>query len=162
MENIKNFLGESYHDGITVEDIDKFLEGKKYVDLTSGNYVSKDKYETLLQKSNENNEKLKDYDSIKQKYDEYVEKERITNLTKLATDAGIRPEFVEFAISKVGEQEDMTAAFKKFAKENKQFTNQRIVIKTDSNPSLSDEKEQETINDYMNKQIREAAGYTSE
>lgn len=161
MKNIQSFMGTAYHDGITVEEIDSFLEGKKYADLSTGNYVAKDKYENLQLKLNESNENLKEYAVIKPKYEEFLEKERNAVLTKEAKNAGILPEFIEFAISKIGKQEDMASAFKQFAKENKQFTTKQVVVKTNSNPSLMD-KEGDSIYELMNNQIRQAAGYGSE
>ena len=47
MANLKELLGESYKDGMSLTEIDEALSSKKIVDLGSGQYVSKDKYKSL-------------------------------------------------------------------------------------------------------------------
>lgn len=42
--NLQDMLGEAYHDGMTVEEINTALSGKKFADLSTGNYVDKNKY----------------------------------------------------------------------------------------------------------------------
>ena len=45
MANLRELLGESYKEGMTFEEAEKALEGKKLVDLSTGEYVSKAKYD---------------------------------------------------------------------------------------------------------------------
>lgn len=78
MENIKELLGESYKEGMTLEEVDKALEGKKLVDLSTGEYVAKGKYDTLetkyknLQAEHEQvKEQTKDYETLKAKNEAY-------------------------------------------------------------------------------------------
>lgn len=47
MANLKELLGESYKDGMSLTEVDEALSSKKIVDLASGQYVSKDKYKSL-------------------------------------------------------------------------------------------------------------------
>ncbi len=44
MATIKELLGDAYKDGMTVDEVETALAGKKIVDLSSGDYVSKDKF----------------------------------------------------------------------------------------------------------------------
>lgn len=46
--NLQDMLGEAYHDGMTVEEINTALSGKKFADLSTGNYVDKNKYNADL------------------------------------------------------------------------------------------------------------------
>ena len=71
-ENLKNFMGESYKDELTLEEVDAFLTGKKFADLSTGKYVDKQKYNDLSLKINENNDKLLDYEKIKPEYEKFL------------------------------------------------------------------------------------------
>ena len=42
-ENLKGLLGEAYHDGITAEEVNNFFAGKNFADLSTGQYVDKNK-----------------------------------------------------------------------------------------------------------------------
>lgn len=44
--NLKEVLGDAYKDGMTFEEISNFFEGKKFADLSTGNYVDKNKYDS--------------------------------------------------------------------------------------------------------------------
>ena len=67
-ENLKNVLGEAYHEGITAEEVNNFFAGKSFADLSTGQYVDKNKYErdiqtlnaTITEKQNALNAKLTD------------------------------------------------------------------------------------------------------
>ena len=43
--NLKEVLGDAYKEGMTFEEVANFFEGKKFADLSTGNYVDKNKYE---------------------------------------------------------------------------------------------------------------------
>ena len=51
-ENLKNVLGEAYHEGITAEEVNNFFAGKSFADLSTGQYVDKNKYERDIQTLN--------------------------------------------------------------------------------------------------------------
>lgn len=51
-ENLKGMMGDSYHDGITAEEVNNFFAGKKFADLSTGQYVDKNKYEKEVQSLN--------------------------------------------------------------------------------------------------------------
>lgn len=44
--NLKEMLGDAYKEGMTFEEVSNFFEGKKFADLSTGNYVDKNKYES--------------------------------------------------------------------------------------------------------------------
>lgn len=155
MENLKTFLGDAYHDGMTIEEIDTFLEGKKYTDLSSGNYVSKEKYERLETKYKDASTKATEYDSIKAKYDEYVAKEKDATLKEYAKTAKIKEEFIEFALSKVEGSENVEEALKEFAKKNPHFTTGSVRVST--NPRLNGNEPQNKYAD-IDAEIRRLAG----
>ena len=57
---LKDLLGDSYKDGMTIEDIEKVLSDRKLADLSSGDYVSKGKYAELDKKYKDIENKLKE------------------------------------------------------------------------------------------------------
>ena len=78
MENLKKLMGSSYHDGITVEEINTFLASGKFVNLNDGNYVDKSKYDRVVSEKDqikssldELTEKTKDYDTLKAENDTF-------------------------------------------------------------------------------------------
>lgn len=80
MENLKALMGSSYHEGVTVEEVNSFLSGKKLVDLKEGKYVDKDKYETLKSEHDALKEKTKDYDEVKANNEKYETEKRDATL----------------------------------------------------------------------------------
>lgn len=73
-ENLKGLLGEAYHDGITAEEVNNFFAGKNFADLSTGQYVDKNKYDrdiqslnnTINEKTNALNSKLTDEEKASQ------------------------------------------------------------------------------------------------
>lgn len=45
MATIRELLGNSYKEGMTFEEVEKALDGKRLVDLSNGDYVSRAKYD---------------------------------------------------------------------------------------------------------------------
>ena len=62
MNELQTLMGDAYKEGMTAEDIGKFFEGKKFADLSTGNYVDKSKYDnqvnSLTDKLNEKEKEL--------------------------------------------------------------------------------------------------------
>jgi len=62
MNELQALMGDSYKEGMTLEDVSKFFEGKKFADLSTGNYVDKSKYDnqvnSLTTKLNEKEQEL--------------------------------------------------------------------------------------------------------
>lgn len=67
-EELKALLGDSYKEGMTLEEVGAFFKGKKFADLSTGNYVDKAKFDNqinalntqLSEKEKELNAKLTD------------------------------------------------------------------------------------------------------
>ena len=52
--DLQTLMGESYKEGITIDEINTFLSDKKFADLSTGAYVDKNKYEADIKaKDNE-------------------------------------------------------------------------------------------------------------
>lgn len=56
-EELKALLGDSYKENMTLEEVGEFFKGKKFADLSSGQYVDKNKYDNAV---NDLNKKLTD------------------------------------------------------------------------------------------------------
>lgn len=88
-ENLKSMLGEAYHEGITAEEVNNFFAGKSFADLSTGQYVDKNKYErdiqnlnnTITEKQNALNARLTDDEKIEASRQE--DKAEIARLQKL-------------------------------------------------------------------------------
>ncbi len=96
-ENLKDVLGEAYHEDITAEEINTFFSGKKFADLSTGMYVDKNKYEkeinnlntVIKEKDDVLNSKLSDEEKKDKTYkDQSAEIERLTKLLKENTISG--------------------------------------------------------------------------
>lgn len=94
-ENLKNVLGEAYHEGITAEEVNNFFAGKSFADLSTGQYVDKNKYErdiqalntTITEKQNALNAKLTDDE--KKQAAANADKAEIARLQKLLQENSI-------------------------------------------------------------------------
>ena len=68
MNELQALMGDAFKEGMSAEEIGAFFQGKKFADLSSGNYVDKSKYDNqintlnakLTEKENELNAKLTD------------------------------------------------------------------------------------------------------
>jgi len=88
-ENLKGVMGEAYHEGITAEEVNTFFAGKNFADLSTGQYVDKNKYDrdiqalntTLTEKQNALNAKLTDDEKASQARE--ADKKKIAELTQL-------------------------------------------------------------------------------
>ena len=88
-ENLKGLLGDAYHEGITAEEVNSFFAGKNFADLSTGQYVDKNKYDrdiqslnnTITEKTNALNAKLTDDEKASQDRD--ADKREIQRLTEL-------------------------------------------------------------------------------
>ena len=57
LEFMKDLMGDSYKEGITLDEVKEFMSGKKFADLSTGNYVDTGKYNNEI---NSLNNKLTD------------------------------------------------------------------------------------------------------
>ncbi len=107
-ENLKGVMGEAYHEGITAEEVNSFFAGKNFADLSTGQYVDKNKYDrdiqnlntTITEKQNALNAKLTDDERAQQeRQQDKDEIQRLTNLLKQNTVNSNK----DFAISSTSE-----------------------------------------------------------
>ena len=90
--NLKELMGDAFKDGITVEEITNFFEGKKFADLGTGQYVDKNKFDNtvndlnkkLTDANNQLNAKMTDEEKSQQAQKEQVAE--IERLKKLLSD----------------------------------------------------------------------------
>lgn len=47
--NLQEMLGDSFHEGMTIDEINTALSGRKFADLSTGQYVDKNKYNADIQ-----------------------------------------------------------------------------------------------------------------
>lgn len=88
-ENLKGVMGEAYHEGITAEEVNTFFAGKNFADLSTGQYVDKNKYDrdvqalntTITEKQNALNAKLTDEEKESQARE--ADRKKIAELTQM-------------------------------------------------------------------------------
>ena len=89
MDGLKELMGDAYKEGMTLEDVGTFVAGKKFADLSTGNYVDKNKFDNtvndltkkLTDANNQLNAKLSDDEKAQQAQQEQIaEIERLKKL----------------------------------------------------------------------------------
>ncbi len=102
MADLKELLGENYKDNMTPEEIvGAIKENDKIVSLTTGNYVSKGKFEDLSAKYSKTMEETKDYDTFKQRAEEYESYKKNVGRKETFRKAGVKDEFLDYALFQV-------------------------------------------------------------
>ena len=92
MDELQKLMGDSYKEGLTVEDITNFMKGKHFADLSTGNYVDVNKYNSDIADLNkqitdkDNSLKAKMTDDEKALADAKAKDDEIARLTKLLSD----------------------------------------------------------------------------
>lgn len=82
MDELQALMGDSYKEGLTVEDITNFMKGKKFADLSQGGYVDVNKYNNEIANLNKT---ITDKDNmIKTKDNELKSKMSDEDLVKAA------------------------------------------------------------------------------
>lgn len=92
MNELQALMGDAYKEGMSAEEIGKFFEGKKFADLSTGNYVDKAKYDNqvnslnakLTEKEQELNAKMTDEEKSAKASQEQAK--RIQDLEKMLKD----------------------------------------------------------------------------
>ena len=74
--NIQEMLGDAFHEGMTIDEINTALSGKKFADLSTGNYVDKNKYSAEINALNASLAKAKEDLSAKLTDDEKAKASR--------------------------------------------------------------------------------------
>ena len=92
MNELQKLMGDSYKEGLTVEDITNFMKGKNFADLSQGGYVDVNKYNAEVANLNkqltekDNSLKAKMTDDEKALADVKAKDDEIARLTKLLSD----------------------------------------------------------------------------
>lgn len=171
MENLKKLMGESYHDGITVEEVNSFIGSKKFVDLSSGNYVDKDKYNKVVAERDsiksslgELEEKTKDYDTLKSENETFKGEKADADLKAKLSALGIDEKAFKYVKGDIADKtlvigDDEKAnksAVAAYLKENPQFAitkapnlHSRIITTKIENPGQQAENGNKTVNDNL-------------
>ena len=101
MAELKDLLGESYKEEMTPEEIIAGIKSNdKIVNLTSGNYISKDKFLNLESKYTDANTRLekvlnetKDMEGLTKQLDEYKKFKTNTEIKEDLSKAGLDPKY---------------------------------------------------------------------
>ena len=130
--NLKELLGDAYKEDLTLTEIDNLLASKKLVDISTGNYVSKEKAErekqealdkltadyesksaTSQKATDELNEKIKALESEKQN-SLFVAKIKEHNIDE---------KYLDYVKGKYEYNDDIDKNLEEFAKQNPAFLN---------------------------------------
>ena len=148
-------MGDSFHEGITVEEINKFLGTGKFVNLSDGNYVDKDKYNKVVTERDqikasleELTDKTKDYETLKAENDTFKSEKQDAELKVKLTSLGISENAFKYVKGDIADktlvlgdnEEDNKKAIAEYLKTNPQFahgssTNPEGYVKTDKTPN---------------------------
>ena len=178
MENLKALMGSAYHDGLTVEEINSFLSGHKFVDLKEGKYVDKDKYDNLQKEHNDLKEKTKDYDEVKANNEKYESEKKDADLNARLKNLGFNEKALKYVKGDINDgslkiSDDDKQAKKDvetYLKEHPNFATVspdphnpkaggKVVtttVSTDANGGSGDG--QKSVNSFINNGIRRASG----
>ena len=144
MPELKELLGSAYKEGMTFDEASAALKDRKIVDLATGEYVGKGKYETAIKERDDArkerddaNVKYKDYDElVKYRKDNEAAKEA-EEMAKKLKGFGVKEDMVDFVKYQVdsgkiarGEKDsDLEPNVKKFLQDNPQYA-----IQNEPNP----------------------------
>ena len=168
MEELKSLFGEG---SLSYEEFSQKLSeaNVKLVNLKSGNYVDKSKYEKLektqtewqtkfsaLEESTKGFSELQtQYDTLKADYDALKEKQDTAEKMSLITGANVNPKFAKFVASEVqaltNESKDFKTALEEYLKDNKEFLNANRGSYVDLEKGMPKAKSE---NEIINEKIR--------
>lgn len=181
MDYLKQLMGNAYHEGLTIEEVNSFLANGKWVNLKDGNYVDKDKFAKLESEKNalktsldELTEKTKDYDTLKTENETYKTEKADAELVKTLVSLGISDKHLKYVKGDIADKtlvltDDEKAnkkAVEEYLKANPQFAlepasnqGQRLVIgnhvEVKPNAQAND---QTALHKNINDAIRQSAG----
>lgn len=173
---LKELLGDSYSETMTLADVDKALAGKKFVDLETGKYVDKDKYNKLQDKLStaekelaDYKESTKDYETLKSENETFKTEKADNEMKSKLTKLGISDKFYKYVKSdiadgtlKIGDDEKTNKdAVAKYLKDNPSFAttkenHQKVITITPTKTNTTDENKGGNANQIVNDNIRNA------
>lgn len=158
MNELQALMGDSYKEGLTVEDITNFMKGKKFADLSQGGYVDVNKYKneidnlnktitdkdnTIKAKDNELKSKMSDEDLVKaaqkEKDDEIERLKQLLSANTLSSNKSIANSSLVEGLNLIGIKDDDN--------ELKSFVDNITTEDTDKTSSVAK---------YVNKLIKDA------
>ena len=169
MEELKGLFGE---DALTYAQLEQKLNASdtiKLANLKSNTYVDINKFAKAQSEAKDYKEKYnalfettKDYDDVKAKYSQYVEKEENSQMFEKLKAYKIDEKFSKFVFnevkSTVNDKKDFDTALKEYASQNPQFVsaNQKsLFVKKSTTPNLENGQEQpKQENQTMNEILR--------
>lgn len=169
MEELKSLFGEESLSYSQFEQKLSEADGIKLVNLKSGNYVDKAKFDKVeksanewatkysaLEESTKGYEELKStYDALKTDYEALQQKQDEANKIGLINSANVNPKFAKFVMSEVSalvdDKKDFQTALDEYLKENKEFLNANKGTYVDLQTGGTQPK---TANEKMNNFIR--------
>ena len=93
--NLQEMLGDAYHEGMTIDEINSALQNKKFADLSTGAYVDKNKYDADIKAANTKAQeaatqlKGKLSEDEQREAEKAADKARITELETLLKDSKV-------------------------------------------------------------------------
>lgn len=173
MEELKSLFGEN---SLNYEEFSKLLGNSKdikLVNLKSGNYVDKAKYDKLVKSVNDSQEKYSDYEknnkeyanlqksynTLKTDYETLLNKHNETEKMGLINSANVNPKFAKFVYSEVSSQvndeKDFQSALNEYLEENKDFLNgHKSTYVNLEQGSLNPKTFNEKVNDYIRSKMK--------
>lgn len=177
MQNLKTLLGDSYHEGITLEEINAFLEGKKFVDLKTGQYVDKQKYDSLRQEHEELKSKTTNYEAISQELEtlkaEKAEKELRDRLVGLGISEKalkyVKSDLEDGTLKDSDDAKEFEKNVQEYLKANPQFataptaeTKTKTLKVITTHAEHTDDNGKANVNQQINEAFRNAVGRKTE
>lgn len=173
MEELKSLFGEN---SLNYEEFSKLLGNSKdikLVNLKSGNYVDKAKYDKLVKSVNDSQAKYSDfeknnkeyanlqksYDTLKTDYETLLNKHNETEKMGLINSANVNPKFAKFVYSEVSSQvndeKDFQSALTEYLNENKEFLNGSRGTYVNLEKGTPNSKTfNEKVNDYIRSKLK--------
>lgn len=133
--DLKELLGDAFKEGMTLDEVDAAIKDRKIVDLATGEYVGKGKYETAVRERDEARKQLGESTARQQEYDDLVKyrdeneaKKKAQALEESLKGYGVKPDMVEFIrfqveSGKIAGGDKLEENVKKFLQENPQYAN---------------------------------------
>lgn len=146
MADLKELLGENYKEEMTSDEIvEAIKQNEKLVNLSTGKYVAKGKFDDLNAKFERVSKTAQDYEKLKGNLDSYKEKYTELTMKENLRKSGVKDEFLDYALFKmkkaevdVNDPDKFNEHISKWLKENPQYG------KTSEAGSDSGEKTQAT------------------
>ena len=169
-------MGEAYHDGITVDEVDAFFAKGKYVDLSSGKYVDKSKHDRVEQELASLKESTKDYETLKNENAAFKSEKADATLKETLAKYGLDPEAFKYVKGDVNDKvlvisndeekdkkavEEYLKSHPKFAKESQQDPSKKKKVVT---TKVENQNENKGVDGHkvFNDSLRRALGKKTE